>query len=398
MNLLNLQDLDLKNKRVLMRVDFNVPLNSLQEITDDTRIQAALPSIQYVLDQGGSLILMSHLGRPKGEDPDLSLKPCAKRLSEILGQEVRLVTLGDDLSVLLPGEVVLLENLRFIGAEKKPEKDPGFAKQLAGLADIYVNDAFGTAHRKHTSTYEVARLFPGKAAAGFLMQKEVEFLSSVIQDPKRPFYAIIGGAKISTKIGVLGALMGKVDGLLICGAMAHTFLKAEGIEIGDSLFEVEAVHQARTILNQGIKTGTFIVLPLDEVVVQQVAEGAKAELVDFQEKGIPTGWKGVDIGPKTLKFYREKLQDAKTVLWNGPAGVFEIAEFSQGTEAIAKILADLSATTIVGGGDSVAALKMLGLSDQMTHISTGGGASLELIEKGTLPGLEALTGSRINIL
>jgi len=397
MNLTNLHDLDLKNKRVLMRVDFNVPLNSVQQVTDDTRIQASLPSIKYVLEQGGSLILMSHLGRPKGETPELSLKPCAERLSELLGQEVSLVTLQDDLSVLLPGEVVLLENLRFNEAEKKPEKDKSFAKKLAGLADVYVNDAFGTAHRKHTSTYEVARLFPGKAAAGFLMQKEVEFLSSVIQDPKRPFYAVIGGAKISTKIGVLSALLGKVDALLICGAMAHTFLKVQDIEIGDSLFEIEAVDQARSILNQGIKTGTFIGLPLDEVVVQEVEEGAESKIVDFEEEGIPSGWKGVDIGPKTIEFYKRKLQDAKTVLWNGPAGVFEVADFVKGTEAVAKILADLSATTIVGGGDSVAALQMLGLSDQMTHISTGGGASLELIEKGTLPGLEALSNERINI-
>jgi len=391
MKILNIQDLDLDHQAVLMRVDFNVPLDQNRQITDDTRIEAALPTIQHVLDHGGSLILMSHLGRPKGVTPELSLKPCADRLSKRIRRPVRLATLDDDFSNLAPGEVVLLENLRFHEAEKKPEKDPGFVKKLASLGHVYVNDAFGTAHRKHASTYEVAKFFPGKAAAGLLMQKEIEFLSSVIQDPKRPFYAIIGGAKISSKIGVVSALIDKVDGLFICGAMAHTFLKAKGIDIGDSLYEPEALDQAQGIIDQCENKQTFLGLPLDEAVVETVEPGAPTRMIDFDKEGISPGWKGVDIGPKTLDLYTAKLSDAKTILWNGPAGVFEVPDFATGTEAIAKLLASLIATTIVGGGDSVAALKMLGLTDQMSHISTGGGASLELIEKGTLPGIELLS-------
>jgi len=390
MTVLNIQDLNLDGQKVLMRVDFNVPLDENQKIADDTRIQAALPTIQYVLDRGGSVILMSHLGRPEGVTPELSLKPCADHLSKLLDRPVRLVNLGDDLSNLSPGDVVLLENLRFHEAEKKPEKDPNFVKQLAALGDLYVNDAFGTAHRKHASTYEVVSFFPGKAAAGLLMQKEIEFLSSVIKDPKRPFYAIIGGAKISTKIGVLLSLVDKVDGIFICGAMAHTFLKAQGIDIGDSLYEADALNLAQEIIDKCAEKNTFLGLPLDEIIAQEVKSGAATKTIDFEKEGIPPGWKGVDIGPKTVDLYITKLSNAQTVLWNGPAGVFEVPDFSVGTEAIAKLLASLSATTIVGGGDSVAALKMLGLSDQMTHISTGGGASLELIEKGDLPGIAAL--------
>ncbi|NGX58548.1 MAG: Bifunctional PGK/TIM [Chlamydiae bacterium] len=389
MDVLTIQDLDLKNKKVLMRVDFNVPLDSKGNITDDTRIQAAIPSIQYVLDHGGSVILMSHLGRPKKLTPELSLKPCAERLSQLLSRPVSLVDLGD--CNPQPGEVFLLENLRFIEAEKKPEKDPQFAKQLAQLADVYVNDAFGTAHRKHSSTYEVAKYFPGKAAAGFLMQKEIEYLA---RDPEHPFYAIIGGAKISTKIGVLMSLLDKVDALFICGAMAHTFLKAQGHEVGDSLYEEDVLQLAKEIIKKCSDKDVFLGLPLDEVVVEDVVEGAPSRLIEFRNEGIPKGFKGVDIGPKTLELYQKKLADAKTVLWNGPAGVFEITDFMKGTEGIARVLADLPATTIVGGGDSVAALKILGLSDKMSHISTGGGASLELIEKGTLPGIEALSAKK----
>lgn len=389
MTVLSIKDLDLKGKKVLMRVDFNVPLDQEGKIADDTRIQAALPSIRYVMDQGGTLILMSHLGRPKKPTPELSLKPCAERLSEILKHPVTLVDIDD--CNPQPGDIVLLENLRFHEAEKKPSLDPGFAKQLAQLADVYVNDAFGTAHRKHTSTYEVARYFPGKAAAGFLMQKEIDYLAGCAQNPESPFYAIIGGAKISSKIGVLNSLAEKVDGLFICGAMAHTFLKVQGVEVGDSLYEKESLEEAKRIIDKCLEKGVFLGLPKDEVVVREVEKGASSQLIVFEKEGIPEGFKGVDIGPETLELYRTKLADAKTIFWNGPAGVFEIPDFAKGTEGIAQILAGLNATTIVGGGDSVSALKMLGLSEKMSHISTGGGASLELIEKGSLPGIEVLS-------
>lgn len=384
-----LENLSVAHKTVLMRVDFNVPLDDNQKIVDDSRIQAALPSIQYILDHGGAVVLMSHLGRPKGRDPKLSLKPCAECLEEKLKRSVRFLNIEDPLPALKPGDVVLLENLRFYEGEKKPQSDPSFVQKLVSFGDLYVNDAFGTAHRKHASTYEVVKEFPGKAAAGFLMEKEVEALKGILEKPKRPFYAIIGGAKISSKIGVLLALLDKVDGLLICGAMAHTFLKAKGIEVGDSLYEKECVTKAEEIMEKCSQQSVFLGLPIDEVIAERLEAQAERRIVDVADH-IPSGWRGVDIGPKTIDLFEKKLKDAKTILWNGPAGVFEVPPFAKGTESLAKICASSSAVTVVGGGDSVAALRALHLTDQMSHISTGGGASLELIEKGKLPGIEIL--------
>lgn len=388
---LTLRDLDLKGKRVLMRVDFNVPLDKRGHITDDTRIAASLPSIQYVLDQGGSLVLMSHLGRPKGKpDPQFSLAPCAKRLSELLHKPVPLAPdcVGPEVEKmarsLKPGELLLLENLRFHPQEEHPE--PSFVQQLAALGDFYVNDAFGTAHREHASTASVAHLFPQKAAAGFLMEKEIEFLGKTLLEPELPFYAIIGGAKISTKVGVLKALIDKVDALLIGGGMAYTFLKALGGEIGNSLFEAEALPQAEDIIKTCQDQHVKLLLPVDHLVVEHL--GGPFKIV---EGNIPQGYQGVDIGPKTILKFSMQLEDAETIFWNGPLGVCETPPFDSGTIAIAKTLAQLPATTVVGGGDSVAALKKGGLIDQISHVSTGGGAALEYVEYGNLPGINALS-------
>ncbi len=394
---LSIRDLSIKDKRVLMRVDFNVPQDKEGNITDDSRIVASLPSIKYVLDHGGSLVLMSHLGRPKDKRvPELSLAPCAKRLSELLQKPVVMAPdcIGEEVkkivSKLKPGEVVLLENLRFHRGEEHPEEDPAFVKQLAELGDVYVNDAFGTAHRAHASTAEIAKYFPGKAAAGLLLEKEIQFLGSALLNPKKPFYALIGGAKISTKIGVLKALLKKTDALLIGGGMAYTFYRAQGIPIGKSLCEEDLVDQAKEILSEAKKRGVDILLPVDNVVADKIAAGAKTEIIDVQ-KGIPADMAGVDIGPKTIEKYAAYLKNGATILWNGPLGVFEIPAFAKGTNAIAKVLAQLKAVTIVGGGDSVAALQATGVADKITHISTGGGASLEYIEFGHLPGIDALS-------
>lgn len=373
-----------------MRVDFNVPLDK-EKITDDSRIQAAIPSIKYVLEQGGALILMSHLGRPKGPSPELSLKPCAKRLEELLGMPVKMSEqpVGIDAErkakALKPGEVLLLENLRFSPFEEQPEKNPQFAKELASYGDLYVDDAFGTAHRAHASVTEIAKLFPGKAAAGFLMQKEIKYLGESLLNPKKPFVALIGGAKVSTKMGVLNALVEKVDLLLIGGAMAYTFFKALGYKVGDSLVEDGLLEDALSIYK---KFGKRIVLPVDTVVKKE----SMVKVVKVQE-GIEDGWEGMDIGPETIKQFEEELKKGATVLWNGPLGVFEMRQFAKGTEAIAKFLSTLNCTTIIGGGDSVAAIQNARLSDRFTHLSTGGGASLEYIELGTLPGIEALSHS-----
>lgn len=394
---LSLKDLDVKGKKILMRVDFNVPLDKMGSIADDTRIRASLPSIEYVLDQGGSLILMSHLGRPKGKKaPEFSLAPCAKCLSELLNQPVEMASdcVGKDVKAqvqgLRPGQVLLLENLRFHKGEEHPDQEPEFAKQLAKLGDAYVDDAFATAHREHASTYTVPKLFPKHAAAGFLMEKEMEFLGQLVLHPQKPFCAIIGGAKISTKIGVLKALLKKVDIILIGGAMTYTFMKAQGYSIGDSLYEAEYLNEAKSILDASRSSGAKLLLPVDHVIAERLEEDSNTRIVD-NKQGIPAGFIGVDIGPKTIEEFFTALNKASTIFWNGPMGVFEIAKFSTGTTAIAEMLANSPATTVVGGGDSIAALQNAGVMDQMTHISTGGGASLEFIEFGALPGIEALS-------
>lgn len=394
---LSLADLPVKAKKVLMRVDFNVPLDKNGKITDNTRIVASLPSIQYVLDNGGAVILMSHLGRPKGKSsPELSLKPCAEALSKLLGKQVKMAPdcIGEEtvkmVQALKPGEVLLLENLRFHKGEEYPEQDPEFVKQLAKLGDVYVNDAFGTAHRPHASTTIIGLYFIGKAAAGFLLEKEIQFLGSHLSNPQKPFCAIIGGAKISTKLGVIQSLMKKADILLIGGGMAYTFLKAQGISIGDSIHEDDYLEKAKSILESAKTSKVKIVLPQDIVVAKEIKAGAESRIVD-SKNGIPDGFQGVDIGPKSIQQFSEELKQAQTLLWNGPLGVFEIPEFARGTEAIARAVANLKATTIVGGGDSIAALQKAGVADSITHLSTGGGASLEYIEYGTLPGIEALS-------
>jgi len=383
-----------------MRVDFNVPQDKEGMITDDSRIKASLPSIKYVLDNGGSLILMSHLGRPKGEpNSEFSLKPVAERLGELLGCEVMMASdcIGPEVEQtarkLKPGQILLLENLRFHDAEEKPDSDPSFAKKLASLGDVYVNDAFGTAHRAHSSTVSIAKLFPGAAAAGFLMEKEIKFLGAALLAPKHPFIAIIGGAKISSKLGVIKALLEKVDTLLIGGGMAYTFLRAQGIEIGDSIVEDDLIGEAKELLALASQKGVKLLLPEDIMITDKICESGQSRIIPTPE-GIPDGMMGVDIGPKTIKAFNKALETAQTVLWNGPVGVFEIPAFSQGTHAIAKTLANLSATTIVGGGDSIAAIQEVGVADKISHISTGGGASLEFIEYGTLPGIEALSSSK----
>lgn len=395
-----LNSLKLKEKKVLLRVDFNVPLDAQGNITDDTRIRAALPSIQYILEQGGSVILLSHLGRPKGApSPQFSLAPCAKRLSELLQLPVTMApdntgpTVEQLAKNLKPGQVLMLENLRFNPAEEHPEKNPGFASELARLGDLYVNDAFGTAHRAHTSTTEIPKFFPGKAAAGFLMEKEMRFLGPLTQQPSRPFYALIGGAKISSKIGVLKSLLKKVDALFIGGGMAYTFFKAQGIEIGNSIHEDELLNQAKEILSLSRTNGVKLFLPLDNVIVQQLNAESPGRIVSTHE-GIPSGWQGVDIGPKTIEQYIKALSRAATIFWNGPMGVFEISNFAVGTNALAHALAKMPATVMVGGGESVAAAEAAGVAKELAHISTGGGASLEYIEHGSLPGIDALSDAQ----
>ncbi len=396
-DVLSITDLSMKNKKVLMRVDFNVPLNDKQEVTDETRIVSSLPSIKYVLDHGGSLILMSHLGRPKGEKkPEFSLKPVAAKLSILLDHPIIMAPdcIGPEVerlaASLRPGQVLMLENLRFYNAEEKPESDPSFAKKLSKLGDIYINDAFGTAHRAHSSTAVIAKYFPQKAAAGFLMQKEIDSIGKTLFSPKRPFLAIIGGAKISSKVGVIKSLLAKADTLLIGGGMAYTFFKAQGFAIGNSIHEDEMLNEARSILDSVKDHKNKLHLPTDVIAADAMNETAKTVTVN-PSKGIPKGFEGVDIGPSTIRDFVAALQTATTVLWNGPLGVFEIPKFSAGTRAIAEAIGRLKATTIVGGGDSIAALQQMGLASTVTHLSTGGGATLEYIEFGTLPGIEALS-------
>jgi phosphoglycerate kinase len=383
-----IRDIDAQGKRVLVRVDFNVPLEG-GIITDDTRIRAALPTIQYLLDGGATLILCSHLGRPKGQVvDDLRMDPVAHRLSELLDRPVSKLDdcIGPEVEAAVqatqPGDVILLENTRFQPGETK--NDPALAGQLAALADLYVNDAFGSAHRAHASTEGVAHRLP--AVAGFLMEKELEFLGGALALPAHPFIAILGGAKISDKIGVIENLLGQVDALLIGGGMANTFLKADGYDVAESLVEEDSLDTARDLIG---RAGDDLVLPVDVTVADRFAADAFAQVVAVGS--VPRGWRILDIGPRTLELFHERLAGARTVVWNGPMGVFEFPKFAQGTEAVARMLADLpEATTIIGGGDSAAAVQRSGLADRMSHISTGGGASLEFLEGKTLPGVAAL--------
>ena len=389
-----IEDLDFRGKKVLLRADFNVPLDGEGNITDTTRIEATLPSMRYILDHGGALILMSHLGRPKGEpDPALSLGPVAKALAALLERPVTLAancignSVRTQVDTLQPGDVLLLENLRFHRAEEHPEESPDFAKELASYGSCYINDAFGAAHRKHSSTYTITQYFPDHAAAGYLLEKEIRFLGETLSQPRHPFYALIGGAKVSTKIGVIKALLQKTDRLLIGGGMAYTFLKAQGIPIGDSLVENELVPLAAELLKEH---GAQLVLPLDFLAATACSEDAPSKLVSTAV-GIPPGYQGLDIGPQTISLFEHTLADAQTVLWNGPLGVYELDRFAGGTLAIARYLATLPAMSIVGGGDSIAAINEAQVGDKISHLSTGGGASLEYIEYGTLPGIEALS-------
>jgi phosphoglycerate kinase len=388
MNKKTIRDVDVKDKRVLVRVDFNVPLAE-GKVADDTRIQAALPTLQYLLNHGATVILCSHLGRPKGEVvDDLKMDPVARRLSELLGMPVTKLDdcVGPDVQAAVqaarPGDVILLENTRFHPEEKN--NDPAFAAELATLADLYVDDAFGSAHRAHASTEGVAHHLP--AVAGFLMEKELEFLGGALAAPQRPFIAILGGAKISDKIGVIENLLGQVEGLLVGGGMANTFLKADGYDVAESLVEDGSLDTARTLIQ---RAGNKLVLPVDVTVADRFDAEAFSQVVSVGE--VPPKWRILDIGPRTLELFQEQLVGARTVVWNGPMGVFEFPKFAQGTEAVARMLAALpKAMTIIGGGDSAAAVQRAGLADRMSHISTGGGASLEFLEGKTLPGVAAL--------
>ncbi|WP_028992663.1 phosphoglycerate kinase [Thermoanaerobacter thermocopriae] len=385
------RDIDVAGKRVLVRVDFNVPMDENKNITDDTRIKAALPTIEYLINNKAKVILVSHLGRPKGKfNPEYSLKPVAKRLSELLGKQVSMAedVIGEDArakaAALKEGEVLLLENVRFHAEEEK--NDPQFAKELASLADIYVNDAFGTAHRAHASTAGVAAYLP--AVSGFLIEKELMIMGEALENPKRPFVAILGGAKVSDKIGVITNLLEKVDSLLIGGGMAYTFIKAKGYEIGKSLLEEDKIELAKELMEKAKQKGVNLMLPVDTVIAKELKSGVPYEVVDIDK--MPKDQIGVDIGPKTIEEYSKVIKHAMTVVWNGPMGVFEIPEFAKGTEAIAKALSECKGTTIVGGGDSAAAIEQLGYADKVTHISTGGGASLEFLEGKVLPGIDVL--------
>jgi phosphoglycerate kinase len=389
----SIADLDLKGKRVLIRVDFNVPLNDKREVTDDTRIRAALPTIRHAMGRGAKVILISHLGRPKGKVvPGLSLSPVAARLSQLLGQPVRMAPdcIGDAVkaaaAALQPGQVLVLENCRFHAGDEK--NDEAMSRALAELCDVFVNDAFGAAHRAHASTVGVTRFVP-VSASGFLMAKELDYLGRALTNPARPFVAVLGGAKVSDKIGVLKNLVAKVDALLVGGGMAYTFLKAQGMEVGASLLEADKLEVAKEILNGARAKGVTFVLPMDHVIAEKAEATAVTRTAD--STAIPTGWMGLDIGPKARDAFGKLIRGAKTVVWNGPMGVFELAPFREGTFAVARAIAASGATSIVGGGDSVAAVTQAGVADKMSHISTGGGASLEFLEGIELPGVAALT-------
>ncbi len=388
-----IDELPIAEKHVFVRCDFNVAMNEVGEITDDTRIRAALPTIRYALGQKAKLILASHLGRPKGQhNSKYSLKPVGERLAEMLGDVDVLMPedcVGDAVKKLAhdmqPGQILLLENVRF--HKEETENDPDFAKQLASLSEVYINDAFGTAHRAHASTEGIAHYVAVKGA-GFLMRQEIGFLSKLVKDPERPFVAILGGAKVSDKLGVIENLLNIADELLIGGGMAFTFLKAQGIEVGTSLVEDGKLHAAKRILERAQTRGIPLLLPLDHVVADECS--ATSLPTTTEGEGVPPGRMGLDIGPKTISAFREVLAKAKTIFWNGPMGVFELSAFSRGTQDIARAVADAKATSVVGGGDSVAAVNRAGVADRISHISTGGGASLEFVEGKPLPGLQAL--------
>jgi len=397
MNKMTIRDLDVQGKRVLMRVDFNVPVKD-GVVGDDTRITAALPSINYVLENGGSLVLMSHCGRPKGEkNPEFTLKPAADRLAELVDAKVTLApdVIGPEVKVLVDelkaGEILVLENVRFYAEEEgkkcTPEQQDAFAKELASYGDVYVSDAFGTAHRAHASMAVVTKYIQ-PCAAGFLLEKEIQYLGNTLANPEKPFIAIIGGAKISGKIDVVTKLMDKCDAILIGGGMAYTFYKAKGFGIGNSLVEEDKVDLAKEILAQAEAKGVKLMLPVDNIAADKFDVEAATMTVG---ENIEDGWMALDIGPKTIELYRAEIAQAKTVVWNGPMGVFEMEPFAKATFAICQAVADADCTSIIGGGDSVAAVNQSGLADKMTHISTGGGASLEFMEGKALPGIEALT-------
>ncbi|MBI2503270.1 MAG: phosphoglycerate kinase [Candidatus Latescibacteria bacterium] len=391
-----LEDIQVAGKRVLVRVDFNAPLDDRLHITDDTRLQAALPTLEHLLDQGAALVLMSHLGRPKGKRlPQMSLKPVAERLGQLLGRPVQLAPdcVGPEVERLAgglrPGQVLMLENLRFHPEEEK--NDPEFARQLAALGEIYVDDAFGSAHRAHASTEGVARHLAVRAS-GLLMEREIQYLRDAVQQPRRPFVAVLGGVKVSGKIELIENLLNKVDALLIGGAMAYTFFKAMGLEIGNSLLEAERVEVARQTLARAEERGVQLLLPVDCVVADRFAADAQTRVVARQE--IPAGWLGMDIGPQTRQLFTAQVSGAGMVIWNGPLGVCEMAPFAEGTRQVAQALARASAErgtlSIIGGGDTAGAIAQLGLSGQMTHVSTGGGASLECLSGLVLPGVAVL--------
>lgn len=386
------KDVDVRSRRVLVRVDYNVPLDANGNVSDDKRITASLPTINYLLEQGARIILCSHLGRPKGEvKKEFSLAPVAKRLKELL-PNVNIYFASDCIgeeaqqkaAALKDGEILLLENLRFHKEEEK--NDPEFAKKLASLAEIYVSDAFGTVHRAHASTAGVAAYLP--AVAGFLIGKELSIMGGALENPERPFVAILGGAKVADKIGVITNLLNKCDTLLIGGGMAYTFFKAMGYEIGDSLLDAESIDLAKQLMETAKQKGVKLLLPVDTVVAKAFA--ADAEHMTVASNAIPAGWQGLDIGEKTRELFAAEIKNARTVIWNGPMGVFEFPAFAKGTEAVAKACAECGGTTIIGGGDSASAVKKLGYADKMTHISTGGGASLEFLEGKVLPGVAAL--------
>ena len=393
MSKLSIRDLDLKGKRVFMRVDYNVPLNEKGEITDDTRIQASLPTVQYALHHGARLILAAHLGRPKGKpNPKMSLRPAAERLSKLLSKPVAFAAdcVGPEVekqaAALKDSEILVLENLRFHPEEEK--NDPEFSRKLAALAELYVNDAFGSAHRAHASTEGITK-FLSPAAAGMLMEKELEYLGKAVEHPERPYVAIVGGAKVSDKIELLQNLLRFADSILVGGAMAYTFLKAQGVDVGNSRVEEDKLDMARDVMKFGERRTIKLSLPSDHVVAEKIDPGAKAEIVSRRE--IPAGRMGVDIGPQTRAEYAGEIAHAKTIVWNGPMGVFEIDQFAQGTLEVARAVAASKAISIVGGGDSVAAVHKAGVESQISHISTGGGASLEFLSGLKLPGVEALT-------
>ncbi len=387
----DLKDGELKGKRVLVRVDFNVPMDKQQNITDDMRIRAALPTIRYLIDRGAKIILVSHLGRPDGVTEGLRMNPIAKRLEELLGRKVIKLNdcIGEEvetaISKMVSGEVVMLENVRFHPEEE--ENDAAFSKRLAALADVYVNDAFGTAHRAHASTEGVARILPG--VCGFLIRKELEIMGKSLDNPQRPFVVIIGGAKVSSKIMVIRNLARKVDTLIIGGGMIFTFLKAQGLEVGKSLVEEKFIEQAKGIWAElRAMTRLKLIIPVDVVIATELAADAPSKVVPIDR--IPADMMGVDIGPKTVELFKEAIRSAGTIIWNGPVGVFEIEAFARGTNEIARALASSKAVTIIGGGDSASAVERAGVADQITHISTGGGASLEYLEGKELPGIAIL--------